>query len=41
MNELEALASTLASSDNEILVDTAVAARAMRPLQRMLDFNAP
>ena len=41
MNELEALAATLESGANEILVDAAVGARAMRPLQRMLDFNAP
>ena len=41
MNELEALAATLANGSNEILVDAAVAARAMHPLQRMLAFNAP
>ena len=40
MNELEALAATLAQGDNEILVDPEVGARAMQPLQRMLDFNA-
>ena len=40
MNELEALAATLESGDNEIQVEPAVGARAMRPLQRMLDFRA-
>lgn len=39
MNELEALAATLESSDNEIHVDPAVGARAMKPLQRMLEFR--
>ena len=39
MNELEALHATLANGDNEILVDPEVGARAMKPLQRMLDFN--
>ena len=39
MNELEALHATLANGGNEILVDPDVGARAMRPLQRMLDFN--
>ena len=39
MNELEALAATLESGDNEIHVDPALGARAMRPLQRMLDFR--
>ena len=39
MNELEALHATLANGGNEILVDPEVGARAMRPLQRMLDFN--
>ena len=40
MNELEALAATLESGDNEIQVEPALGARAMRPLQRMLDFRA-
>ena len=40
MNELEALAATLESEDNEIQVEPALGARAMRPLQRMLDFRA-
>ena len=40
MNELEALAQTLQSDANEILVDPKVAERAMRPLERMLAFNA-
>ena len=40
MNELEALAGTLADGGNEILVDPEVGLRAMQPLQRMLDFNA-
>ena len=39
MNELEALHATLASGGNEILVDPEVGARAMKPLQRMLDFS--
>ena len=39
MNELEALAAALESGDNEILVDPALGERAMRPLQRMLDFR--
>ena len=39
MNELEALHAALANGGNEILVDPEVGARAMRPLQRMLDFN--
>ena len=40
MNELEALAATLESGSNEIQVEPALGARAMRPLQRMLDFAA-
>ena len=40
MNELEALAATLESGDNEIQVEPALGTRAMRPLQRMLDFRA-
>ena len=39
MNELEALAETLRSDANEILVDSAVAERALQPLERMLAFN--
>ena len=39
MNELEALAAALENGDNEILVDPALGERAMRPLQRMLDFR--
>ena len=39
MNELEALASTLEEGTNEISVDPEVGTRAMRPLQRMLDFK--
>ncbi len=39
MNELEALHTTLANGGNEILVDPEVGARAMKPLQRMLDFS--
>ena len=39
MNELEALHATLANGGNEILIDPEVGARAMKPLQRMLDFN--
>ena len=40
MNELETLAATLENGDNEILVEPALGARAMRPLQRMLEFRA-
>ena len=40
MNELEALAATLETGGNEIHVDSEVGARAMKPLQRMLDFRA-
>ena len=40
MNELEALAATLENGDNEILVEPALGERAMRPLQRMLEFRA-
>ena len=39
MNELEALAAALENGGNEILVDPALGERAMRPLQRMLDFR--
>ena len=39
MNELEALAKTLRTGDNEILVDPAVGVRAMEPLNRMLAFK--
>ncbi len=39
MNELEALEQSLHSGSNEIHVDPALAEQAMRPLQRMLDFN--
>ena len=39
MNELEALATTLEAGNNEILVADELAARAMRPLRRMLDFK--
>lgn len=38
MNELEALATVFAKPQNEIFVDPDVATKAMRPLQRMLDF---
>ena len=40
MNELEALAATLETGDNEILLEPELGERAMRPLQRMLDFSA-
>ena len=39
MNELEALASTLENADNEILVAAETGARALLPLQRMLQFQ--
>ncbi len=39
MNELDALAATLRSGSNEILVDPELARKAMIPLQRMLDFS--
>jgi len=38
MNELETLRDSLLSLDNEILVDEETAKRALKPLQRMLDF---
>ena len=38
MNELETLRDSLVSLDNEILVDEETAMRALKPLQRMLDF---
>ena len=41
MNELRTLAETLRRQDNEVLVDPEVGAKAMRPLQRMLDFPKP
>ena len=40
MNELTALAAVGAQTDNEITIDPAIAAQAMAPLQRMLDFAA-
>jgi quinolinate synthase len=38
MNELENLVAVLERGDNEIFVDEAVRVKAMRPLQRMLEF---
>ena len=38
MNELHVLRDSLISQSNEILVDPEIGARAMKPLQRMLDF---
>ena len=38
MNELHVLRDSLISQANEILIDPTVGARAMKPLQRMLDF---
>ncbi len=40
MNELETLAQVFDRDDNEIFVDRELGERAMRPLRRMLDFNA-
>ncbi|MEO0436622.1 MAG: quinolinate synthase NadA [Pseudomonadota bacterium] len=40
MNELENLATVFEKTDNEIFVDEDLAARAMKPLTRMLEFNA-
>ena len=40
MNELENLATVFERSDNEIHVDAELAAQAMRPLRRMLEFSA-
>lgn len=40
MNVLENLADVFDRQDNEIIVDEAIAARAMRPLDRMLAFGA-
>jgi quinolinate synthase len=39
MNELEALAEVFDRTDNEVFVDPELGRRAMRPLQRMLDFK--
>ena len=39
MNELEALRDTLEYGNNEIRIDADVGARALKPLQRMLDFQ--
>lgn len=39
MNTLEAMIAVFEQQDNEIFVDEALAARAMKPLQRMLDFK--
>ena len=41
MNELHVLRDSLHSQANEILVDPDIGARAMKPLQRMLDFPRP
>lgn len=38
MNDLEKLAQVFSRDDNEVLVDSAIAERAMIPLRRMLDF---
>ncbi len=40
MNELEALAESLDNGSNEIIVDPQVGERALKPLQRMLAFQA-
>jgi quinolinate synthase len=40
MNALENLATVFDRDDNEIFVDPALGERAMRPLRRMLEFNA-
>jgi quinolinate synthase len=39
MNELESLATVFERDDNEVFVDPELGRRAMRPLQRMLDFK--
>ena len=39
MNALDNLEATLASSDNEVFVDPAIAARAIVPLERMVQFS--
>lgn len=41
MNELHVLRDSLMSQDSEIYVNPEVGARAMKPLQRMLDFPRP
>jgi quinolinate synthase len=41
MNSLENLCGVLERGDNEILVDPELGKRAMKPLQRMLDFRKP
>ena len=38
MNALDNLEATLISGDNEVLVDPAIAARAVMPLERMVQF---
>jgi len=40
MNELENLAQVFERSDNEVVVEPALAKKALIPLQRMLDFKA-
>ena len=40
MNELKTLRDSILNMDNEIRIDPELGARAMLPLQRMLDFSA-
>jgi quinolinate synthase len=41
MNQLQTLLNSLERGDNEITIDPEIGRRAMRPLQRMLDFPKP
>jgi len=40
MNTLEALLHSLQTGSNEVLVDPALVPKAVKPLQRMLDFTS-
>ena len=40
MNELKTLRDAIVNLDSEVLVDPRLGARAMAPLQRMLNFSA-
>jgi len=41
MNSLERIENVLRHGGEEVFVDEALREKAMKPLQRMLDFNAP
>ena len=40
MNGLRKVAASLRSGANEVLVDPAIGRRALRPIERLLDFSA-